>query len=132
MSDYQVPINFSYFSYRDIFLILFLIFFLNLFTYSKIKTLSLFLIAVIASIAFIFHFDTGVFLNVTLFLYALYLLITKRNFEFLIIFTSIIIIWSLIILILGLAELDPAGDLNSDGLVNVLDVVILVNMILGE
>ena len=30
-----------------------------------------------------------------------------------------------------LADENPAGDLNDDGLVNVLDVVILVNMILG-
>ena len=37
----------------------------------------------------------------------------------------------LVNIILGLAEVNPAGDLNNDGLINVLDVVILVNIILG-
>ena len=38
----------------------------------------------------------------------------------------------LVNIVLGQAGQDPAGDLNSDGLINVLDVVILVNIILGE
>jgi hypothetical protein len=37
----------------------------------------------------------------------------------------------LVNIVLGLADQDPAGDLNDDGLINVLDVVILVNIILG-
>jgi hypothetical protein len=37
----------------------------------------------------------------------------------------------LVNIVLGQAGQDPAGDLNSDGLINVLDVVILVNIILG-
>ena len=37
----------------------------------------------------------------------------------------------LVNIVLGLAGEDPAGDLNGDGLINVLDVVILVNIILG-
>ena len=34
-------------------------------------------------------------------------------------------------IVLGQADQDPAGDLNDDGLFNVLDVVILVNIILS-
>ena len=37
----------------------------------------------------------------------------------------------LINIVLGPEDPDPSGDLNSDGLINVLDVVILVNIILG-
>ena len=38
----------------------------------------------------------------------------------------------LVNIVLGQAGQDPAGDLNEDGLINVLDVVILVNIILGN
>ena len=37
----------------------------------------------------------------------------------------------LVNIVLGQAGQDPAGDLNGDGLINVLDVVILVNIILN-
>jgi hypothetical protein len=37
----------------------------------------------------------------------------------------------LVNIVLGQTGQDPAGDLNDDGLINVLDVVILVNIILG-
>jgi len=39
---------------------------------------------------------------------------------------------ALVNIVLGLSEYSSAGDLNNDDLVNVLDVVILVNWILGE
>jgi len=104
MSDYQAPINFSYFSYRDIFVILFLIFFLNLFIYSKVKSLNLFLVSAISSLALLFHIDTGAFLNATLFLYLLYLLVTKKFFDISIVFISLFASWSFIILFFGLNE----------------------------
>ena len=59
MSHYEVPINYSYFSYRDIFVILFMIFFVELFTLSKIKYLSTVLICLIATISLLFHIDIG-------------------------------------------------------------------------
>ena len=37
----------------------------------------------------------------------------------------------LVSIVLGIEDEIPAGDLNSDGVINVLDVVILVNIILG-
>ena len=43
-SGYQVPINFSLFSYRDIYIIIFLIFFSNVFIKNNIQNLSLFLV----------------------------------------------------------------------------------------
>ena len=37
----------------------------------------------------------------------------------------------LVNIVLGIEDFNPAGDMNTDGLINVLDVVILVNIILG-
>ena len=37
----------------------------------------------------------------------------------------------LVNIVLGIEEENPAGDLNQDGLYNVLDIVLLVNIILG-
>ena len=79
MSQYQVPINFSYFSYRDIFVILFLIFFIEIFKTSNYKEISHILISFIASISLFLHIDTGVFLNILLLSYILYLLLNKKK-----------------------------------------------------
>jgi len=38
----------------------------------------------------------------------------------------------LVNIVLGIEDFNPAGDMNNDGLINVLDVVILVNLILGS
>jgi hypothetical protein len=38
----------------------------------------------------------------------------------------------LINIILGISSENPAGDLNQDGLYDVLDIVLLVNIILGN
>jgi hypothetical protein len=37
----------------------------------------------------------------------------------------------LVNIVLGIEEENPAGDLNQDGLYNVLDIILLVNIILG-
>ena len=44
---------------------------------------------------------------------------------------NILDVVGLINIVLGLVDENSAGDLNSDGSVNVLDVVLLVNIILG-
>ena len=44
---------------------------------------------------------------------------------------NILDVVGLINIILGMAEENSAGDLNSDGLINILDVVLLVNNILS-
>jgi len=37
----------------------------------------------------------------------------------------------LVNIVLGLEEENPAGDLNQDSVINVLDIILLVNIILG-
>ena len=96
-SDYQVPINFSLFSYRDIYIIIFLIFLSNIFLENSNPFFTKFGLGVLPPIALIMHIDTGVFLFVLLFSLIFYLLINKKFKDIshivLSIFFSIIIIY---------------------------------------
>ena len=77
-SDYQVPINFSLFSYRDIYIILYLIFLTKLFTTNKESLITYFFLGSIPPVALIMHIDTGVFLFVLLTSVLVYFIINKK------------------------------------------------------
>jgi hypothetical protein len=104
MSHYEVPTNYSYFSYRDIYIILFLIFFLELFIYSRFRFFFTILISLIASVSILFHIDAGLFLNLILFFYILYLFIIKKNKEVLLIFCSLTVFWFIGIYLISFEE----------------------------
>jgi len=104
MSHYNAPINYSYFSYRDIYIILFLIFFIELFIYSRFRAFFTILISLITSISILFHVDTGIYLNFLLIFYILYLLVIKKYGEILLIFSSLIIFWFITINLIGFDE----------------------------
>ena len=105
MSNYDAPINFSYFSYRDIFIIIFLIFFSRTFLSIKTNNLNNFMLGFIPSIALIMHIDTGTFLFVLLISYLFYLAINKKFREVLTILISIIISWICFFVLIGPAEI---------------------------
>ena len=69
MSHYNAPINYSYFSFRDIYIILFLIFFIELFVYSRFRLFFTILISLIATISILLHIDIGFYLNFLLIFY---------------------------------------------------------------
>ena len=104
MSHYNAPINYSYFSYRDVYIILFLIFFIELFVYSRSRLFFTILICLIATISILFHNDIGFYLNFLLFFYILYLLVIKKNSEIVLIFLSLIIFWFIAIRLIGFDE----------------------------
>jgi hypothetical protein len=104
MSHYNVPVNYYYFSFRDIYIILFLIFFIELFIYSRLRLFFTILITLLATISLLFHIDIGFFLNFILFFYILYLLFIKKYDEVLLIISSLIIFWFIIIHLIGLDE----------------------------
>ena len=104
MSDYTVPLNYSYFSYRDIFIILFLIFFIELFISNKFQVTNSVFISLIATVSLIFHIDIGFYLNFILFCYLFYLLIIKKYKELIVILISIITFWLILINIIGFEE----------------------------
>jgi len=104
LSHYDAPINFSPFSYRDIFTILFLIFFIEIFLKNKNLYLLNSIITFIAFVSLIFHFDIGTYLYALLFLYTFYLIIIKKFNYFFLIYFLLILFWSIFIYIVGIEE----------------------------
>lgn len=104
-SDYQVPINFSLFSYRDIYIIIFLIFLSNIFLVNNYPFFIKFCLGALPPFALIMHIDTGVFLFVLLFSFIIYLLINKKFKDTLHIILSIFFSIIIIFFYLGFEEL---------------------------
>tara|TARA_Y100000294_G_C8561741_1_gene339332 strand:- start:1152 stop:3023 length:1872 start_codon:yes stop_codon:yes gene_type:complete len=104
MSHYNFPLNYSYFSYRDIYVILFLIFFINLFAFSEFRTLYTILISIIAVISIFFHIDIGVYLNLILAFYIFYLFFLKKYGEISLIILSAVFTLFFAIYLIGVDE----------------------------
>lgn len=104
-SDYQVPINFSLFSYRDIYVIIFLIFLSNIFLENNYPVFSKFCLGALPPFALIMHIDTGVFLFVLLISFICYLLINKKFKDTLYIILSIFFSILIIFFYFGSEEL---------------------------
>jgi len=104
LSHYDAPINFSPLSYRDIFTILFLIFFIEIFLKNKNLYILNIIITFITFISLIFHFDVGIYLYALLFLYTFYLIIIKKFTYFFLIYFLLILFWSIFIYIAGFEE----------------------------
>ena len=105
-SDYQVPINFSLFSYRDIYIIIFLIFLSNIFLENSYPFFTKFCLGALPPFALIMHIDTGVFLFVLLLSLIFYLLINKKFKDTLHIILSIFFSIIIIFFYFGLEELE--------------------------
>ena len=104
MSHYEAPVNYSVISYRDIFTILFLIFFIEIFLKNKNLLQLHFAVTFVAFVALLFHFDIGVYLYALLILYTFYLLIIKKFNHFFLIYFLIILFWLIFIYAFGAKE----------------------------
>jgi hypothetical protein len=104
MSRYSLIPSGYYLSPRDIFVILFLIFFIELFIYSKFRSLFLILISLLSTIAILSNIDIGIYLNFTLIFYCIYLLVIKKYTDVFLIALSLIIFWLVAIETIGLEE----------------------------
>ena len=105
LSEYQVPINFSYFSYRDIYIIIYLIFLANCFLQNKESYITNIFLGLIPSFALLMHIDTGTFLYTSLLVFLIFLGINKKFKSIFQIFLSIIFSWAFMFLVLGPDEL---------------------------
>ena len=101
-SNFELPMNYSIISYRDIYYLLFFIFLFNFIYYRNIS--SLFLIPFISFLTPLFHIDIGIYLNALLlglFIY-LYLLKEFQNLsKILLIYLSL---WVIFFLFVGKKE----------------------------
>ena len=104
MSHYNIPLNYSYFSFRDLGFILFIVFSLELFIFSKVKFLSLIILTLISSISILFHIDIGIYVGVGLLFLIFYSLVVKKYKDVLLILIFLFIWWSLIIYFIGQEE----------------------------
>ena len=78
MSNYTFLGASYYMSDKDIYIILFLIFFIELFIHSKFRSLFIILICLIATISVLLQIDKGAYINFILAFYCLYLLFAKK------------------------------------------------------
>lgn len=104
-SGYQVPINFSLFSYRDIYIIIFLIFFSNIFISNNFRFITNCIIGLIPPLTLIMHIDTGVFLFVLQFSLIIYFIINKKFEDVFFIFLGTLISSLILFIFFGSEEL---------------------------
>ena len=104
-SGYQVPINFSLFSYRDIYIITFLIFFSNIFISNNFKFITNCIIGLIPPLTLIMHIDTGVFLFVLQFSLIIFFIINKKFEDVFFIFLGTLISSLILFIFFGSEEL---------------------------
>ena len=122
MSRYTFHHAGYYLSYRDIYIVLFLIFFIELFIQSKLKSLSIILICLIATISILFHIDIGIYINFILIFYCLYLLAIKKYNDIVLIFLSLTICWTITINVIGFDEFKAFLD-NTRTLILTIDLM---------
>jgi len=104
-SDYQTPLNFSLFSYRDIYIIVFLIFLSKIFLNHHSTIITKFFIGSIPTFALLMHIDTGIFLFVLLLSLITYLAINKKIFDIFQILLSVLFSSLILLFIFGANEL---------------------------
>ena len=104
MSHYQLPMNYSLLSYRDIYVILFLIFLIEAIISNENRIIVNCLISFLPIISLIMHIDIGIYLYFAYFLYLFFLLINKDHKKILINLTFTIIFWFFFFLIIGRFE----------------------------
>ena len=104
MSYYQLPMNYSLISYRDIYVVLFLIFLIEAIVSNKNKIILNCLISFIPIVSLTMHLDSGVYLYFVYFVYLLYLLINKEYKKITINFLATLIFWLTFFLVIGKVE----------------------------
>ena len=122
MSIYSFTGTGYYLSYKDIYIILFLIFFIELFVQSKFRSLIIFLICLLATITILFQIDRGAYIYFVLIFYCFYLLIAKKYNDLLLFFSSLVVCWFVAINFIGFEEFKAFLD-NSKTMILSMDLM---------
>ena len=104
MSYYQLPLNYSLISYRDLYVILFLIFLIEAIISNKNQTILNFFISFLPIIAIIMHLDSGVYLYFVYFMYLIFLLINNEYKKIILNISFTLIFWIIFFFTIGKAE----------------------------
>ena len=104
MSDFDVLVGgYNLISFRDLYLIFFLILLFNIIILKKNNYINIFLITIIPSLTMLLHTDIGIYLNFTLIFLMIYFYFSKKNKNWFIILI-IAIFWLLILKYMGLND----------------------------
>ena len=104
MSDFDVLVGgYNLISFRDLYLIFFLILLFNIIIHEKYDYINIFLITIIPSLTMLLHTDIGIYLNFTLIFLMIYFYFFKKNKNWFIILI-IAIFWLLTLRYMGLND----------------------------
>ena len=104
MSDFDVLVGgYNLISFRDLYLIFFLILLFNITIHEKNNYINIFLITLIPSLTMLLHTDIGIYLNFTLIFLMIYFYFSKKNKNWFIILI-IAIFWLLTLKYMGLND----------------------------
>ena len=104
MSDFDVLVGgYNLISFRDLYLIFFLIILFNITILEKYSYINIFLITIIPSLTMLLHTDIGIYLNFTLIFLMIYLYFSKKNKNWFIILIAAIF-WFIVLNYLGLSD----------------------------
>ena len=103
LSSYNLPLNYSSLSIRDLYVVIFLILLIHVIL-NKSNPATLIFLSLVPSIALILHIDIGFYIYFMFFIYSVYLLIQKNYFNFFVCVFSNIIFSFLFFLMIGKEE----------------------------
>ena len=104
MSDFDVLVGgYNLISFRDLYLIFFLILLFNIIIHEKNNYINIFIITIIPSLTMLLHTDIGIYLNFTLIFLIIYFYFSKKNKNWFIILI-IAIFWLLTLKYMGLND----------------------------
>ncbi len=104
MSHYNFLGAGYYMSHKDIYVILFLVFFIELFYRSKLRFLFIILTCLIATISIFLQIDRGSYINLILIFYFLYLIFAKKYNDAFLVFISLVVAWVIAVNLIGVNE----------------------------